>query len=263
MFFAYPLAQMFQASFTDFVVDPHGTWDNYTWFLTNSVQRTIVVRTVTVTLVVTALCLVLAYPYAYMMTVVSPRMRLIMVAAIMLPFWTSLLVRLYAWVIILQGNGPLNTTLDRFGFGSVNLLGTVEGVALGSVHVLLPFMVLPLYASLTNIDRRLMDAAISLGARPSVAFARVYLPLSVPGVLAGSTIVFIFMMGFYFTPAFLGSSRNSLISEQIVDQVSQLLAFGRGGAMALLLLLLTLALLGLAAWLSRPVLRALGEGERS
>jgi putative spermidine/putrescine transport system permease protein len=186
-----------------------------------------------------------------------------MIATIMLPFWSSLLVRLYAWVIVLQPNGPMNSTLKALGLGEVNLLGTVWGVALGSVQVLLPFMVLPLYATLASIDRRLVDAAISLGARPSAAFARVYLPLSLPGVLAGSTIVFIFMMGFYFTPAFLGSSRNSLISEQIVNQTSRLLAFGRGGAMALLLLVLTLVLLGLAAWLSRPVLRALGQGERS
>ncbi|KAA1427797.1 ABC transporter permease [Nocardioides antri] len=262
IFFAYPLLKMFQASFTDFVVQPHGTWDNYTWFLGDAVQRTIVIRTVMVTLLVTALCLVLAYPYAYLMTIVGPRVRLLMVAAIMLPFWTSLLVRLYAWVIVLQPNGPMNSALERLGLGRVDLLGTMWGVALGSVHVLLPFMVLPLYASLGSIDRRLVDAAVSLGARPSVAFARVYFPLSVPGVLAGSTIVFIFTMGFYFTPAFLGSSRNSLISEQIVNQISRLLAFGRGGAMALLLLLLTLLLLGLAAWLSRPVMRALGQGGR-
>ena len=262
VFFAYPLLKMFQASFTDFVTDPHGTWDNYTWFLGDPVQRTIVLRTVGVTLLVTALCLALAYPYAYLMTVVGSRTRLLMVTAIMLPFWSSLLVRLYAWVIVLQPTGPMNSTLKALGLGEVNLLGTVWGVALGSVQVLLPFMVLPLYASLSAIDRRLVDAAVSLGARPSVAFAKVYLPLSVPGVLAGSTIVFIFMMGFYFTPAFLGSSRNSLISEQIVNQISRLLAFGRGGAMALLLLVLTMALLGLAAWMSRPVRRALGQGER-
>ncbi len=263
VFFAYPLLKMFQASFTDFVTNPHGTWDNYTWFLGDPVQRTILLRTVGVTLLVTGICLVLAYPYAYLMTIVGSRTRLLMVAAIMLPFWSSLLVRLYAWVIVLQPTGPLNSILSSLGFGEVHLLGTMWGVVLGSVQVLLPFLVLPLYASLTTIDRRLLDAAISLGARPSVAFARVYFPLSVPGVLAGSTIVFIFMMGFYFTPAFLGSSRNSLISEQIVSQISRLLAFGRGGAMALLLLILTLVLLGLAAWLSRPIRRALGEGERS
>jgi putative spermidine/putrescine transport system permease protein len=263
VFFAYPLLKMFQASFTDYVADPHGTWDNYTWFLGDPVQRTIVLRTVGVTLLVTGICLVLAYPYAYMMTIVSPRTRLLMIAAIMLPFWSSLLVRLYAWVIVLQPNGPLNSFLTSLGFDEVRLLGTMWGVVLGSVQVLLPFLVLPLYASLAPIDRRLLDAAISLGARPSVAFARVYFPLSVPGVLAGSTIVFIFMMGFYFTPAFLGSSRNSLISEQIVNQINRLLAFGRGGAMALLLLILTMLLLGLAAWLSRPIHRALGEGERS
>jgi putative spermidine/putrescine transport system permease protein len=263
VFFAYPLLRMFQASFTDFVADPHGTWDNYTWFLGNPTQRTILFRTISVSLLVTGLCLVLGYPYAYVMTIVGKRTRLVMIGAIMLPFWTSLLVRLYAWVIVLQPNGPLNSVLRHLGLGQLQLLGTVWGVALGSVQVLLPFLVLPLYANLTSIDRRLMDAAVSLGARPSVAFARVYFPISVPGVLAGSTIVFIFMMGFYFTPAFLGSSRNSLIAQQIVDQISNLLAFGRGGAMALLLLILTFVLLGIAARFSRPILRALGQEDRA
>jgi putative spermidine/putrescine transport system permease protein len=260
VFFVYPLLKMFQASFTDFVGDPQGIWDNYAWFLGDPVQRTIVIRTVWMSLFVTALCLLLGYPYAYLMTLVGPRTRLVMTAAIMLPFWSSLLVRLYAWVILLQRTGPLNDALRSLGLGEVQLLGTVWGVALGSVQVLLPFLVLPLYANLAGIDRRLLDAAISLGARPVVAFARVYAPLSLPGVLAGSTIVFIFMMGFYFTPAFLGSSRNSLISEQIVNQISRLLAFGRGGAMALLLLILTLALLSIAALLSRRSLRAQGQG---
>lgn len=259
LFFAYPLLRMFQASFTDFLTEPHDLWANYTWFLSDSAQRTILTRTVLVTLLVTGLCLLLAYPYAYMMTLVGPRVRLVMIAAIMLPFWTSLLVRLYAWVIVLQPNGPLNSVLHFFQIGEVRLLGTVWGVALGSVQVLLPFLVLPLYATLASIDRRLLDAAVSLGSRPSVAFVKVYLPLSLPGVLAGCTIVFIFMLGFYFTPAFLGSARNSLISEQIVIQVSKLLAFGRGGAMALLLLVFTMALLGLAALLSRPVLRTLKQ----
>jgi putative spermidine/putrescine transport system permease protein len=263
VFFAYPVLKMFVASFTDFVSDPHGTWDNYSWFLGNATQRTILFRTVSVSLLVTCLCVLLGYPYAYLMTIVGQKTRLLMIAAIMLPFWSSLLVRLYAWVIVLQPNGPLNAMLSDLGLGQVHLLGTVWGVALGSVQVLLPFLVLPLYAGLSSTDRRLLDAAVSLGARPSVAFARVYFPMSVPALLAGSTIVFIFMMGFYFTPAFLGDSRHSLISEQIVNQVSRLLAFGRGGSMALFLLVITVVLLGIAALLSRPIRRALGQEDRA
>jgi putative spermidine/putrescine transport system permease protein len=184
-----------------------------------------------------------------------------MLAAILLPFWTSLLVRLYAWVILLQPSGPILSTLEWLGWRDLRLLGTTWAVALGSVQILVPFMVLTLYASLTVIDRRLLDAAQSLGATPRSAFVRVYLPLAVPGILAGSTIVFVFMMGFYFTPAFLGSTQNSLISQQIVSQISRLLAFGRGSAMALVLLLVTMALLAFVALATRRLTRAVAGGE--
>ncbi len=259
VFFAYPLWQMLQLSFTDFVQEPGEALDNYKWFLGTEVQRTILIRTVNVSLLVTAVCLAISYPYAYAMTVVGPKVRLLMLAAVMLPFWTSLLVRLYAWVILLQGSGPVNQALEGAGMERLDILGTTTAVVIGSVHILMPFFVLPLYATLVRIDRRLLDAAVSLGAKPWSAFVRIYLPLSVPGMLAGSTIVFIYMMGFYFTPAFLGSSRHTLVSEQIVTQIRQILAFGRGGAMAAVVLLLTFAILGLAALLSRPLTRSLQQ----
>lgn len=258
--FAYPVLEMFRQSFTDFVEPGSGLLGNYIWFLGDETQRTILVRTFVVAILVTAACLLLGFPYSYLMTLVGPKVRLLMIAAIMLPFWTSLLVRLYAWVILLQPSGPILTALRGLGIEDLELLGTSWGVAIGSIQVLLPFLVLPLYASLSTIDRRLLDAAESLGAKPRVAFFRVYLPLAVPGMLAGSTIVFIFMLGFYFTPAFLGSSTNSLISQQVVNQISRLLAFGRGGAMALVLLVITLILLAVAALASRRFTRALGIG---
>jgi putative spermidine/putrescine transport system permease protein len=260
--FAYPVLEMFRQSFTDFVEPGSGPFENYLWFLGDETQRTILLRTFVVAIGVTVACLLIGFPYAYLMTLVGPKARLLMIAVIMLPFWTSLLVRLYAWVILLQPSGPLASFLRPFGVDDFELLGTTWGVAIGSVQVLLPFLVLPLYASLSTIDRRLLDAAESLGAKPRVAFARVYLPLAVPGMIAGSTIVFIFMVGFYFTPAFLGSSTNSLISQQVVNQISRLLAFGRGGAMALVLLALTLLLLALVALASRRSIRALGTGDR-
>lgn len=259
--FGWPLIEMLRQSVTDFVDTGGGVWDNYAWFLTNETQVTILVRTVVVSGLVVAACLLVGFPYAYLMTLVGPKVRLLMLAAILLPFWTSLLVRLYAWVILLQPSGPILSTLEWLGWRDLRLLGTTWAVALGSVQILVPFMVLTLYASLTVIDRRLLDAAQSLGATPRSAFVRVYLPLAVPGILAGSTIVFVFMMGFYFTPAFLGSTQNSLISQQIVSQISRLLAFGRGSAMALVLLLVTMALLAFVALATRRLTRAVAGGE--
>jgi len=259
-FFFYPLVQMLWLSVTDFLTEPSRWYDNYSWFLGDETQRRIFRRTFLVSTWVTLVCLVAGFPYAYLMTLVSRRTRLLMLAAVMLPFWSNLVVRTYAWVILLQDNGPVRSSFDSVGIHMPRLLGNMTGVTIGATQVLLPFLVLPLYATLQGIDRRLLDAAESLGAKPRVAFVKVYLPLALPGVLAGSLIVFVLMLGFYFTPALLGSPSNSLISQQIVIQINKLLAFGRGGAMALSLLVTTLVILSLGALLSRRYTKALGIG---
>lgn len=260
VFFIYPLGQMFVLSFTEFLA-PGSHWhDNYGWFLSNSTQMKILRRTFLVSVWVTLICLLLGFPYAYLMTLVNRRTRLLMLAAVMLPFWSNLVVRTYAWVILLRDTGPVHAAFKTFGIDLPRMLGNMTGVTIGATQVLLPFLVLPLYANLQGIDRRLLDAAESLGAKPRVAFARIYLPLAVPGILAGSLIVFILTLGFYFTPALLGSTHNSLISQQIFIQVNRLLAFGRGGAMAFILLISTLLILGLASLVSRRYTKALGIG---
>lgn len=259
--FAYPLLKMFLLSVTNFLDPSDSGLANYAWFFKNDTQIVILRRTFLVSLWVTLACLVLGFPYAYLMTVVGPRTRFVMLAGVLLPFWSNLVVRTYAWAILLQDTGPIQAALRSLGVDNARLLGNMIGVTIGSVQVLLPFLVLPLYASLAGIDRSLLSAAASLGATPRAAFIKVYLPLSMPGVLAGSMIVFILMLGFYFTPALLGSSRESLISQQIVVQVNQLLAFGRGGAMAFILLIATLGLLGLAVLVAKRHTKALGIGE--
>jgi putative spermidine/putrescine transport system permease protein len=173
-----------------------------------------------------------------------------MFAAVLTPFWTSLLVRNYAWLVLLQDKGVINDMLAAVGIGRISLIGTIWGVLMGMSQILLPFMVLPLYVSISAIDRRLFMAAQGLGAPPALAFARVYIPLSLPGVLAGSLMVFVLSLGFYVTPALLGSPQNSLLSQHMVTQVSALLAWGRAGAMAMVLLVVTAVLLGLAAWVT-------------
>ncbi|WP_051729714.1 MULTISPECIES: ABC transporter permease [unclassified Amycolatopsis] len=257
VFFAYPIGTMFVRSFTDFIGHGDSGLANYHWFFANEEQMTILRRTFVTSAIVTVLCLAIGYPYAYLMTLVTTRWRMVLLAAVLMPFWTSLIVRTYSWIILLGSTGPVAKALGALGFGDVKLLGTTTAVAIGMTQIMLPFLVLPLYSQLTQIDRTLLRAAQIHGATPRTAFRTVYLPLSVPGITASCTIVFVLSLGFYFTPALLGSPQNSLLSQQIVSQVTAQLAFGRGGAMALALLVFTLLVLTAGSLLGRPLTRAL------
>jgi putative spermidine/putrescine transport system permease protein len=247
--FAYPLYVIVEKSFTE----PTTGFGNYTKFFETGVYVDVLVRTLTTSVMVTGVCLVLGYPYAYLMTQVGPTWRRLLIFFVLVPLWTSLLVRTFAWTVILQDTGVINQILLDLGIVSepVHLIRTTTGVVIGTSQVLLPFFVLPLYANLRTIDPSLMRAASNLGARPLNAFWRVYLPLSLPGVTAGGLIVFIYALGFYVTPALLGSPGNALLSQLIVNQISQLLDFGFGSAMAGILLAVTLILVGLLSRIIR------------
>lgn len=242
----YPLALGVSRS----IGEHDGGVSPYTWFFDNDVYVRIMLRTFVTAASVTLICLALGYPYAYLMTIAGRRARVVLLVIVLLPFWTSALVRTFAWVALLQPNGLVSDALAPFGV-SQRLLGTQAAVLIGMAQLLLPFMVIPLYATMSGIDRRLLRAAESLGARPAVAFARIFMPLSLPGVLAGGLIVFILSLGFYVVPALLGSPSESLIAQTIYQQVSDLLFFGRGGALAVLLLVATLLVLGLVMALVR------------
>ena len=263
VFFGFPIATMFLRAVTDFVTPGEGGLDNFRWFFSSDAQMTILQRTFVTSLIVTTLCLAIGYPYAYLMTVVGTRWRLVMLSAVLMPFWTSLIVRTYSWMLLLGNNGPVVDLLHALGMHDVRILGTTTAVAIGMTQIMLPFLVLPLYSQLTQIDRTLLRAAQIHGATPRTAFRTVYLPLSVPGITAGCTIVFVISLGFYFTPALLGSPQNSLLSQQIVSQVGSLLAFGRGGAMALALLVATLLVLGAGSVVARRHTRALQDGSEA
>jgi putative spermidine/putrescine transport system permease protein len=256
--FLYPVALIILRSFSDFVLPNEHGFANYAWFLQDDVQLTILRRTLITSLTVTAVCLAIGYPYAYLMTIASMRWRLVLLGLVLMPFWMSFIVRTFAWVILFQEGGPVPDLLELLGLGSVKVLGTTPAVMVGMVQLMLPYLVLPLYSAMLTIDRGLLTAASSLGASPRTAFARVYFPLSIPGILAGCIIVFILTLGFYFAPALLGSPRNSLLSQQIVIQVNTLLAFGRGGAMALILLVVTLLILAGGSLAARRWTRAIG-----
>ncbi|TDD91487.1 ABC transporter permease [Actinomadura rubrisoli] len=254
VFFFYPIATIVWRSFTD----PDVGLGNYTAMLHDGVSVKVLVRTLVTALIVAVSTLVIAYPYAYAMTRVGPRARGVLTVIVLLPFWTSLMARNFAWYMLERRGGPIERILGAIGFDGVVLLGTVGGVALAMVQVMLPFMVLPLYGGMEGIDRRLLDAAGSLGAPRWRAFARVYLPLSVPGVLSGFSLVFIMTLGFYITPALLGSPQQSLVSQVIGERVSKLLDFGGGGALGTVLLATTLLVLFAVSRFAGPA-RALGK----
>jgi putative spermidine/putrescine transport system permease protein len=240
--------------------EPEWGTQNYAWFFGTPVNLIVLQRTFVISAWVTVVCVVCAYPYAYLMTAVGPKMRLLLVLCVLIPFWISGVVRTLSWVILLQDSGVINSTLKALGLGTIRLIRTQTGVVIGMAQVLLPFMILPLYSVMKGIDLRLVRAAQSLGARPSWAFLTVYLPLSLPGVYAGAIIVFILALGFYITPALLGGPRSTMLSTLVQNQVLSLLQWGRGGAMGVVLLVATFLLLALAA----PVMRQRHrEGARS
>ncbi|UOR02126.1 ABC transporter permease [Leucobacter allii] len=240
LFFLAPLIDVFVRS----VTDPQPGLQNYAWLVSTEANIAVVLRTFGTAIAVTAVCLLLAYPYAYLMTIVSDRTRNLMQLFIMMPLWTSILVRTLAWMVLLQDTGPINGLLAAwFGIGPVPLIRTTFGVALGMSQVLLPFMVLPLYSSMAKIDKRLLPAASNLGANPVTAFFTVYLPLSRPGIFSGGVTVFILGLGFYIIPALLGSSKETMISALIQQQISVFLMWGQGTALGVFLLLCTILIL--------------------
>ncbi|TPJ37434.1 ABC transporter permease [Mesorhizobium sp. B2-5-4] len=244
----YPLLTIILRSLSE----PEWGLQNYIWFFSMPINLTVLQRTFVISMWVTLVCVVSAYPYAYLMTAVGPRVRLVLMLCVLIPFWVSGVVRTLSWVILLQDSGVINSILRSLGLGGVRLIRTQTGVVIGMAQVLLPFMILPLYSVMKGIDLRLMRAAQSLGARPSRAFFTIYLPLSLPGVYAGAIIVFILALGFYITPALLGGPRSTMLSTLVQTQVLSLLQWGRGGAMGVVLLVTTFVLLALAA----PVMRS-------
>jgi putative spermidine/putrescine transport system permease protein len=245
VFFAIPGLELVRRSF----VDSQGSLslESYVEFLETPAYRRILFRTFFVAALCTAICALFAYPYAYLMTLSTPRVRRILLVLVLLPFWTSLMVRTYAWLVLLQDTGPLKAAMNVVGLGGIDLIRTTNGVLIGMTQILLPFMVLPLYNNLQKIERSDLLAAQSLGATPRRAFWRAYFPQSLPGLFAGSVLVFILALGFYITPVILGSPQNSMMSQLIVRQVSERLDWASGGAMAVVLALLTLVCIMIAS----------------
>jgi putative spermidine/putrescine transport system permease protein len=226
---------------------------NYALFIQSSLYRNVLWTTIWTSLVVTVVCFLLGYPYAYMMNVVGPKLAAVLGVLLLLPFWSSFLVRSYAWMVLLQDTGVINQSLIGIGVidQPIQLMRNSLGVAIGLTHIFLPFMVLPIYAAMRRVDPDLVPAAGTLGAKPLTAFRKVFFPLTLGGVYAGCLLVFVLALGFYITPALLGSPRNAMYSELVVIQISELLNFGAGSALAIVLLIVTVTIL----WLGTRVVR--------
>lgn len=220
------------------------TLENYRRLFSEPLYLTILFRTLRVAALVALFALLLGYPLAYLMSVLSGWKVALLAACVLVPFWTSVLVRSYAWIVLLQRNGIINQALEKMGFVSepLDMLYTEGAVLVAMTHVLLPFMVLPIYSTLRGIDPALMPAAQSLGASKFSAFRHVVLPLSLPGVASGCVIVFVLSLGFFITPALVGGPQTMLISTLISQQVTELLNFPFAGALATVLILITLVL---------------------
>jgi ABC-type spermidine/putrescine transport system permease subunit I len=248
-FFLVPLVVISLRSVTDFSKPTGDVLANYGRFFASAANLRVLGNTFWVAALSTIVCQALGYPYAYLMNIVRPQVAGLLLIAVLLPFWSSLLVRTYAWQVILRDTGIINTFLLDWGFITepIPLIRTTLGVMLGMSQVLLPFMVLPIYAVMRRIDPEYTKAAANLGAPPFAAFRRVFLPLSLPGVLAGSLLVFVLALGFYITPALLGSPKDTMISQFIASAVQQRLDWGIGSTMAVILMGLTLVVLFVAS----------------
>jgi ABC-type spermidine/putrescine transport system permease subunit I len=202
-----------------------------------------------VSLVTTALCVILGYPLAYLLAQMPRRLAAVCMMAVLLPFWTSVLVRTYAWLALLQRQGVINSWGMEAGLWAepLPLVHNLSGTLIGMTHIMLPYLILPLYGSMKAINNDYLKAAANLGASPIRAFWSVYLPMSLPGLIAGSTIVFILCLGFYVTPALLGGGKVILVSMRIATDIEMFFNWGAASALGVVLLVLTVALLFLAS----------------
>ncbi len=206
------------------------------------------ITTFQVSILTTLICIVLGYPLAYFLACLPAKIAGLFMLTVLLPFWTSLLVRTYAWLVLLQKKGIINDFALSAGLWEtpVKLVHNMTGTLIGMSHIMLPFLVLPLYSSMRKIDRDLMQAASNLGATPTQAFWQVYFPLSRSGMVAGSLIVFVLCLGFYVTPAVLGGGRVVMVATQITAILENQFDWGAASALGVVLLVVTLLVLFIA-----------------
>ena len=239
--FLWPLMQLLMLSFSA----PAGAFSAYVSLMESAVFRAVFVNTLQLALFVTVICTLLAYPAAWLLTRVQGFWFSLALYCVLVPFWISVLVRTFSWMLLLERNGPVNSFLTKIGATDqpLRLLFNDFGVYLGMVHVLLPYAILPVYAAMLKVDPRLLQASDGLGASGRATFFRVFLPLTLPGVWAGAAFVFLLALGFFITPALLGGPRNLTAAMLIDSFVNERLVWPMAAAASFILLFIVLAVL--------------------
>jgi ABC-type spermidine/putrescine transport system permease subunit I len=246
-FFVFYLLPIGRLLLLSFMGDGRGSlsWtpsgDAYATVIASPLLVPVILNTLKLSAIVTISALVLGYPIAYMLATARSRSSVLLLILVLLPLWTSILVRTYAWIVILQRKGLINQFLLELNIISepISLIFNQFAVIVGSTHILLPFMILPIFGVLKRMDPRLIRAAAGLGASPRRAFWTVTVPLSVPGIAAGVLIVFIMTLGFFVTPAVLGGGKVIMLAMAIELQISQFINWEVAAALAAILLVIT------------------------
>ncbi|WP_215908772.1 ABC transporter permease [Phreatobacter stygius] len=248
VFYLYPISRVLWMS----VTEPQPGIDNFALLATSASIQRMLMTTARISIITTLITLVLAYVVSYVLVHSSERVQRWMFLGVLVPLWISVLVRAFAWFVLLRREGLINNTLISTGLidTPLSLIWNETGVMIGMVHYMLPFGILPIYANMRDIDQRCIAAARGLGATRGVAFRKVFLPLSTPGVVGAGILVFIFSLGFFVTPAILGGGKTLMIAEYIKVQILEIVRWGVGTMLAATLLIV---IGGLLAVLSRIV----------
>lgn len=227
--------------------------ENYQRMVSSSSYVQVFKLTFQVSILTTLICVLIGYPLAYFLSQLSTRMAGLFLITVLVPFWTSLLVRTYAWLVLLQRQGLINHWGMELGLWSepLSLVHNMTGTLVGMVHIMLPFLVLPVYGAMRSINKDYLKAASNLGASPMLVFWRVFLPLSLPGLFAGMLMVFILCLGFYVTPAILGGGKIILVSMRIASNIELFVNWGAASALGVLLFVLTILILYVVSRLIR------------
>lgn len=242
-----PVGWLFFVSFIG--ADGSFSLENYERMIASKSYARIFKTTFQVSMLTTILCIVIGYPLAYFMSQLPSKIANLCLITVLLPFWTSLLVRTYAWLVLLQKKGLINDWGIALGLWEdpIKFVHNLNGTLIGMVHIMLPFLILPTYGAMKAIDKDYLKAASNLGASPVRSFWTVFFPLTTPGLFAGSLMVFVLCLGFFVTPAVLGGGKVIMVSMKIVSNIELFVNWGAASALGVVLLFITIATLWIAS----------------
>lgn len=256
LFFFVPIGNVFLLSFTD----PSVGFDNYRLLLTSNGAQRILIRTAKLSIVTTVFAVLFGYLVAYVLAASSPRQRNVMLFFILVPFWVSALARAFAWLLLLGRQGPVNTLLLGSGLieQPIDILYSELGVTIAMIHYMIPYAIFPLYSAMKDIDPQLLSASRGLGASSVATFLHVFLPISAPAIVAASSLVFVYSLGFYVIPVLVGGGRVLMIGQYISINVLETVQWGVASMLSVTLLA-SILLLGAVGQQSRHLMNRSGR----